>query len=62
MAPAEDPSTRQLESVEAVAAKFRVSVPTERSWRRRWREGGVEALRSRGPASVERLSTVHGPV
>jgi putative transposase len=44
------------ESIEAVAEEFRVTVPTLRAWRRRWREGGVEALRSRGPVSVERLS------
>ena len=36
------------ESVEAVAGEFRVTVPTVRRWRRQWREGGTEALRSRG--------------
>lgn len=44
------------DSVEAVAEAFRVTVPTVRAWRRRWRDGGVEALRSRGPVSVERSS------
>src|SRR5215813_8236477 len=43
-------------SVEAVAEEFRVTVPTVRKWRRQWCEGGVEALRSKGPVSVERLS------
>jgi transposase len=27
-----------------------------RRWRREWEEGGADALRSKGPASVERLS------
>jgi putative transposase len=44
------------ESIEAVAEEFRVTVPTVRRWRRLWREGGAEALRSKGPVSVERLS------
>jgi putative transposase len=44
------------ESAAAVAGEFRVTVPTVRAWRRRWREGGAQALRSTGPVSVERLS------
>ena len=27
-----------------------------RRWRRTWRDGGIEALRSRGPVSREKLS------
>src|SRR5687767_7594872 len=45
------------ESIKAGAEEFRITVPTVRRWRRQWREGGAEALRSRGPVSVERLST-----
>lgn len=44
------------ESTGVVAAGLRVTPGTVLQWRRRWREGGVEALRSRGPVSVERLS------
>jgi len=44
------------ESAAAVAGEFRVTVPTARRWRREWSRGGVEALRSRGPVSAERLS------
>jgi transposase len=44
------------ESTGAVAAGLRVTPGTVRQWRRRWREGGVQALRSKGPVSVERLS------
>jgi transposase len=43
-------------SVGEVAAELRVTPGTVRQWRRRWREGGAEALRSKGPVSVERLS------
>ncbi|NBM17591.1 winged helix-turn-helix domain-containing protein [Streptomyces sp. GC420] len=39
-----------------IAREFRVSVRRVEKWRRAWREGGVEALRSKGPASRERLS------
>lgn len=31
-----------------------------RRWRRAWRDGGAEALRSRGPVSQERLSPQQG--
>jgi putative transposase len=44
------------ESAGAVAAELRVTPGTVRQWRRRWREGGTVALRSKGPVSVERLS------
>ncbi|GAA1306145.1 hypothetical protein GCM10009634_68150 [Saccharothrix xinjiangensis] len=39
-----------------VAAGLRVGVRQVEKWRRSWREGGLEALRSAGPMSVERLS------
>ncbi|MFF4308427.1 helix-turn-helix domain-containing protein [Streptomyces sp. NPDC001601] len=49
-------AVRARESIEAVAEEFRVTVPTVRRWRRQWREDGTQALRSKGPVSVERLS------
>uniref|UniRef100_A0AAU1HQ58 Winged helix-turn-helix domain-containing protein n=1 Tax=Streptomyces sp. NBC_00180 TaxID=2903632 RepID=A0AAU1HQ58_9ACTN len=45
----------QGESSGAVAAELRVAPRTVRLRRQRWREGGVQALRSRGPVSPERL-------
>lgn len=39
-----------------IAAALRVGVRQVEKWRRDWREGGPEALRSKGPLSVERLS------
>nr|WP_324609099.1 helix-turn-helix domain-containing protein [Streptomyces sp. MUSC 125] len=48
----------QGKSAAEVAAEFRVTVATVRAWRRQWREGGAEALRSKGPVSAERLSAV----
>jgi transposase len=39
-----------------VAAALRVGVRQVEKWRRDWREGGLDALRSKGPLSVERLS------
>jgi transposase len=41
---------------EAVARNLRVTARSVRRWRRAWEEGGADALRSKGPASVERLS------
>jgi transposase len=35
---------------------LRVTEGSVRRWRRSWREGGAEALKSRGPVSRERLS------
>lgn len=46
----------QGEKTTAVAAELRVGVRQVEKWRRSWREGGLEALRSAGPMSVERLS------
>lgn len=44
------------DGVAAVARDLRVTERTVRRWRAAWRQGGVEALRSRGPVSRERLS------
>jgi transposase len=39
-----------------IAAALRVGVRQVEKWRRDWRAGGLDALRSKGPPSVERLS------
>ena len=39
-----------------VARDLRVTEGSVRRWRRAWRDGGAEALRSKGPVSRERLS------
>jgi transposase len=39
-----------------IAADLRVTERTVRRWRTAWREGGIVALKSRGPVSRERLS------
>ncbi|MFC5055722.1 winged helix-turn-helix domain-containing protein [Saccharothrix xinjiangensis] len=44
------------EKTAVVAAVLRVGVRQVEKWRRSWREGGMDALRSAGPMSVERLS------
>ena len=44
------------ESTGAIAQDLRVTPGTVRRWRKRWREGGAEALRSQGSVSPERLS------
>jgi putative transposase len=44
------------DETEAIAKDLRVTARSVRRWRRAWREGGAEALRSRGPMAVERLS------
>lgn len=38
-----------------IAAELRVGVRQVEKWRRTWREGGLDALRSAGPVSTERL-------
>jgi putative transposase len=43
-------------SAVSVAGAVRVTVPTARRWRREWSAGGIEALRSKGPVSIERLT------
>ncbi|MEH0407446.1 helix-turn-helix domain-containing protein [[Kitasatospora] papulosa] len=35
-----------------IAKDLRVSVRSVERWRRAWREGGIEGLRSAGPANV----------
>ncbi|MBG0825869.1 winged helix-turn-helix domain-containing protein [Planomonospora sp. ID91781] len=44
------------EPVAVIARDLRVTERTVRRWRRRWRQGGAQALRSAGPVSRERLS------
>jgi transposase len=44
------------DSTGVIAAELRVTERTVRRWRQAWRDGGTEALRSRGPVSRERLS------
>jgi transposase len=39
-----------------IAKDLRVSVRSVQRWRRAWRESGIRALASQGPASVPRLS------
>jgi transposase-like protein len=44
------------DDIEEIARDLRVTSGSVRRWRRAWRDGGPEALRSRGPVSRERLS------
>ncbi|KJY40865.1 transposase [Streptomyces sp. NRRL B-1568] len=44
------------DSTEGIARDLRVTARSVRRWRQAWREAGVDALRSRGPMAVERLS------
>lgn len=44
------------EKTAEIAAVLRVGTRQVEKWRRAWREGGLDALRSVGPLSVERLS------
>jgi transposase len=44
------------DAVSEIARDLRVSPGSVRRWQRAWRDGGAEALRSRGPVSRERLS------
>jgi transposase len=44
------------DGISEVARDLRVAEGSVRRWRRAWRDGGTEALRSRGPVSRERLS------
>lgn len=44
------------EKTAEIAAALRVGVRQVQKWRQDWRAGGVDALRSRGPVSTERLS------
>jgi len=44
------------DTTSAIAADLRVTERTVRRWRQAWQDGGIVALRSRGPVSRERLS------
>lgn len=44
------------DTTEDIAKDLRVTARSVRRWRRAWSQGGAEALRSRGPMAVERLS------
>ncbi|MFF5139337.1 winged helix-turn-helix domain-containing protein [Streptomyces sp. NPDC013157] len=44
------------EKTEVIARELRVTTRSVRRWRRAWEKGGEDALRSKGPVSVERLS------
>ncbi|MEW1914671.1 winged helix-turn-helix domain-containing protein [Kitasatospora sp. NPDC085895] len=46
------------EKTSAIARDLRVSERSVERWRWAWREGGTDALRSAGPASVPKLSVV----
>ena len=44
-----------------IARDLRVTEGSVRRWHRAWRDGGTEALRSKGPVSRERLPAAVGP-
>lgn len=44
------------DKTEDIAKDLRVTARSVRRWRRAWGEGGADALQSRGPMAVERLS------
>jgi Homeodomain-like domain-containing protein len=44
------------EGISEIARALRVTPGSVRRWRQAWRDGGAEALRSKGPVSRERLS------
>jgi putative transposase len=44
------------DAISEIARDLRVTEGSVRRWHRTWRDGGTEALRSRGPVSRERLS------
>lgn len=44
------------DSAGGIAADLRITASSVRRWRRAWRQGGTEALKSTGPVSRERLS------
>ena len=45
------------DTVNEIADELRVTPGSVRRWRRAWRDGGTEALKSRGPVSRERLTS-----
>jgi putative transposase len=44
------------DTIGGIARDLRVTEGSVRRWHRAWRDGGAEALRSKGPVSRERLS------
>ena len=44
------------DEVSEIARDLRVTEGSVRRWHRAWRDGGDEALRSKGPVSREKLS------
>ena len=44
------------DTINEIARDLRVTEGSVRRWHKAWRDGGAEALRSRGPVSRERLS------
>ncbi len=44
------------DGINEIARDLRVTPGSVRRWHRAWRDGGTEALRSRGPVSREKLS------
>jgi transposase len=44
------------DTTEDIAHDLRIGVRSVERWRRTWREGGIQALRSKGPMASERLS------
>ena len=44
------------DTIDEIAHDLRVTEGSVRRWLRAWRDGGPEALRSKGPVSRERLS------
>src|SRR5689334_13133763 len=46
----------RADAVSEIAHDLRVTEGSVRRWQRAWRDGGTEALRSKGPVSRERLS------
>ena len=47
------------EKTAVIAKDLRVSVRSVERWRRAWREGGMEALRSAGPANPPTVTDAH---
>src|SRR5258707_2014771 len=44
------------DTINEIARELRVTEGSVRRWHKAWRDGGAEALRSRGPVSREKLS------
>ncbi|WP_405790414.1 helix-turn-helix domain-containing protein [Streptomyces sp. NBC_01367] len=50
------PRPQRRATASTLAKDLRVSVRSVERWRRAWREGGVEALRSAGPANYPAIT------